>query len=84
MIYRKKKLRKGEYFFMKLKDYLVENGIVHSYFAKKVPTSPQKLSAWIGGHSKPRLESIIKIEELTKGKVAARDWITEKNTTMKQ
>lgn len=65
---------------MNLKEYLVSNGIVHSYFAKQIDTTSPQLSMWLSGKAKPRLESIVKIEEITKGKVTVRDWIKQSNT----
>lgn len=63
---------------MKLREYLKENGIVHGFFAKKLGTTSPQLSIWLGGKVKPKLEMIALIEEITKGKVSLRDWITEK------
>lgn len=60
---------------MKLKEYLVENGIVHGFFAKKLGVASSKLSIWISGQNRPRLETILIIEQLTKGKVKPEDWI---------
>lgn len=60
---------------MNLREYLKENGIVHGFFAKKLGTTSPKLSLWLSGNCKPRLETIVKIEEMTKGKVTAKDWI---------
>jgi len=69
---------------MKLREYLKENGIVHGFFAAKLGTTSQHLSIWLSGNSKPRLEMIAKIEELTKGKVALKDWITDKSDPKQQ
>ena len=64
---------------MKLKKYLEENGIVHGFFAKKIGVSAPQLSVWKSGQSRPKLEHMLKIEEITKGKVSVRDWIEEKD-----
>ncbi len=64
---------------MKLREYLKEHGIVHSFFAKQVGTTSAQLSVWVSGKVKPRLETIVFIEQITKGKVTVRDWLKDKS-----
>lgn len=63
---------------MTLREYLTENGIVHSFFARKMGVTTTRLSLWLSGRSLPRLESIVQIEKMTKGAVKTEDWITAK------
>lgn len=60
---------------MQLRKYLEENGIRHTFVAKKIGTEPSHLCRWLSGEVAPRLEAIVAIEELTKGQVTIHDWI---------
>lgn len=57
---------------MKLYDYLQEEGIQHSHFAKRVGISLPTLAMLFKGYD-CRLSVAIKIEELTRGAVKIRD-----------
>lgn len=62
---------------MKLKQYLDENGIRPSFFARKLDVTKSQMSVWFSGKVIPRKEMIKKIEKLTAGKVKIIDWFSE-------
>ena len=61
---------------MTLAEYFVITGLRKSFFAQKINVPKQTLSTWITGKKMPRIETIMKIEEATGGKVKPKDWIT--------
>jgi transcriptional regulator with XRE-family HTH domain len=69
---------------MTLKEYFEITGLKKTFFAEKIGVCRQLLSVWIHGKKMPRLETIMKIEEATGGKVKPKDWITERNMKQKQ
>jgi DNA-binding transcriptional regulator YdaS (Cro superfamily) len=62
---------------MKLRQYLEINGLKHSFFAERLGVNAPNFAGWVSGKCKPRLETILLIEKLTKGKVAPKDWVNE-------
>jgi len=62
---------------MKLIEYLKLERYTSTYFAKLCDVSKQQFSNWTKGKTMPRKETILKIQELTKGKVKPKDWFTE-------
>lgn len=62
---------------MILKEYLQQNGIRFTFFAKRVGVSQPALSAWMNGTVTPSIFYAHKIEQITKGEVKIKDWITE-------
>lgn len=64
---------------MKLKEYLDENGIRHSFFADKIQVNKQQLHHYLKGTT-PNIEIIARIEIATGGKVKPYDWLKDKNT----
>jgi len=65
---------------MTLAEYFQITGLKKSFFAEKICVPKQTLSTWISGKKMPRIETILKIEEATGGKVKAKDWVTVQNT----
>ena len=61
---------------MTLAEYFEITGLRKGFFAQKINVPKQTLSTWITGKKKPRIETIMKIEEATGGKVKPKDWIT--------
>lgn len=60
---------------MQLRKYLEENGIRHSFIAKKIGTDSSHLCRWLSGDVAPRLEAVVAIEKITNGQVTIHDWI---------
>lgn len=61
---------------MKLREYLKKERYTSSYFAELLGVSKQHMSNWTSGKVLPRKQNMLKIEELTKGKVKPSDWFT--------
>jgi transcriptional regulator with XRE-family HTH domain len=61
----------------KLLTYLTENGITHSFFAKKIKTSPPVLSRILKKGHTPSLKLALAIETQTKGEITPYDWLPE-------
>ena len=59
----------------KLKDWLDARGMRQNFFAEKIEISPVTLSKIMKGGT-PSLKTALKIEEQTKRKIAAGDWIS--------
>ena len=59
---------------MRLKDYLVENGIKGSWFAEQIPCSSAHLSSIATGRYNPSRVIIFRINQLTNGQVTAEDF----------
>ncbi len=62
---------------MKLKNYLQENGIKATFFAKRVGVSQPTLYTWLHGEHSPNIKFAHKIEQITKGEVKLKDWVDE-------
>lgn len=60
---------------MTLTEYFELTGLKKSFFAEKIGVSKQALSCWISGKKTPRIETILKIEKETGGKVKGKDWV---------
>lgn len=65
-------LLKNSEIFMKLKEYLDENGIKYGFFSKQLGISPRTLFN-IMQKGTNKFTTISAIEKLTKGKVKAKD-----------
>ncbi len=75
---------------MKLKEYIKENGLVHSWFAEKVGLLPTTLSAFLCGRISLATKYWTKIILETKGQVSYEElakskdeWEEKKNVTKK-
>jgi plasmid maintenance system antidote protein VapI len=66
---------------MNLKEWLDENGIKRSAFAKLVDVGPPTISRIIGGDRVPSRELIIRIHDVTKGEVTWKDWPSQRKAT---
>jgi transcriptional regulator with XRE-family HTH domain len=64
--------------YMKLKEYLKENGRTSVWFAKKLNVTTTTLSKWINDKRKPSNAYIYMIEQKTEGNVTEKDWEIEK------
>lgn len=64
---------------MTLIEYFQFTGLKKAFFAEKLNVPKQTLSTWINGRKMPRIETIMKIEEATGGKVKPKDWIKQPN-----
>ncbi len=60
---------------MKLAQYLDQNRIRPSDFARTIGESASNLSDWKAGRRLPRLRTVAKIEAATAGQVTARDFV---------
>lgn len=63
---------------MRLEDWLKANGMTQAQFAELIDSDQGHVSDLIRGKSRPRLESVARIEKVTKSQVAAADWLGEK------
>lgn len=68
---------------MKLRDFLQSKGMKINFLAAEIGVNQSLVCAWLNGAVVPTLKHIVKIEEITKGKVRARDLIVE-NTRKKR
>ena len=60
---------------MTLKEYFRVTGLKKSFFAEKIGVCRPLLSVWINGKKTPRIETILRIQQATDGKVKPIDWI---------
>lgn len=68
---------------MRLRDFLEERGMKGKFFASEIGVRESLLYSWLSGAVIPSLKYVAKIEEVTKGKVRAKDLIVE-NTRKKR
>jgi len=54
--------------------WLVEAGMDIETLARLLGVSSQSIYAWRAGRRKPSTDHVIRIEEITDGRVSARDW----------
>jgi transcriptional regulator with XRE-family HTH domain len=66
--------RRGIYGGMTLNDYLAETGETQTKFAKLVGASQADISRYVAGKRRPRADVLIKIYEVTGGRVTANDF----------
>lgn len=59
---------------MKLKDWLLANGLNQKQFAQKTDLSTAYVSMMLAGKYKPGRKAIKRISEETDGQVTAEDW----------
>ena len=62
---------------VKLKQYLLKNGIRASHFARTLGKFPSTFSRIISGENCPDLATATLIEQETKGAVACEDWLKD-------
>ena len=60
---------------MKLKDYLSDKGISVRAFAREMSVAHTTVIKWTAGRALPEGRHMIRLEQVTKGKVKARDFI---------
>lgn len=60
---------------MNLRKYFEETGVKQAFFAEKIGVSPQSIQGWMTKGKIPKLETLLKIEEQTKGQVKIKDWV---------
>jgi transcriptional regulator with XRE-family HTH domain len=65
---------------MKLREYLAQEGITTSEFARRIGLSQPSVSRLMNGHRAPSLDTILAIERVTKGKVKASDFAPGKSS----
>lgn len=58
----------------KLAQYIESNGITKVAFAKSIGTSRFYIHDLISGRRAPSVKMMLKIEEVTKGRIKAKDW----------
>lgn len=63
---------------MKLKEWLSKEGLTQEAFAKLLGSDQGHVSDLVRGKVRPRLDSVARIEEVTKGVVRAQDWLEPK------
>jgi predicted XRE-type DNA-binding protein len=63
---------------VKLKEWLAQQAMTQEAFAKLLGSDQPHVSDLVRGKIRPRLDSIVKIEEVTKGAVKAQDWLEPK------
>ena len=59
---------------MRLNEYLDQNSMNQSAFAKRVGVTAEAVSQWISGVRSPRPKNILQIERETNGAVSFHDW----------
>ena len=62
---------------MKLKEYLEKNCLKYEFLTRDLNVSKHQISKWVHGKCVPRKETMIRICELTNGKVKFNDWFTD-------
>jgi transcriptional regulator with XRE-family HTH domain len=60
---------------VKLSDWLKQEGLTQEAFGKLLGSDQGHVSDLVRGKVRPRLESVAKIEHVTKGQVTAQDWL---------
>ena len=63
---------------MKLRDYLLENGIQQKFLVEKLKVSPNHVNALYHERTTPTIDLAYEIEVLTRGNVTLYDWISKK------
>lgn len=61
---------------MQLFEYLVDHDIYQKTFAEKIGVSQPTLSRYLVGETIPSVVTAIRIEDVTRGAVKPRDWVT--------
>lgn len=62
---------------VRLKKYLLDNGIKESHFAKIIGVFPSTICRIIRGTNCPDIQTGILIETHTKGKIRIADWVAD-------
>lgn len=65
---------------MTLQDYLKAEGLNASAFAKLLDVTPSTVTRWLTTDRKPDLTLMVKIEEVTGGRVTMRDFVLPHTT----
>jgi transcriptional regulator with XRE-family HTH domain len=63
---------------VKLKEWLSNEGLTQEAFAKLLGSDQGHISDLVLGKVRPRLDSVARVEEVTKGAVKAQDWLEPK------
>lgn len=62
---------------MRLSEYLDYYGIRREFFAKRIGVCRLTIDKYVRGITRPKLEIIFKIQEVTEGKVTPYDWLAD-------
>lgn len=68
----------------KLRDYLENNGIYQTWFARQVGITQTNLNHILTGKSLPRLRTAMEIERVSKGNVTVYDLVPKDEDTKKE
>lgn len=63
---------------MKLREWLQQQALTQEAFARLLGSDQGHVSDLVRGKVRLRLDSVVKIEEVTKGAVRAQDWLEPK------
>lgn len=63
---------------MQLSDYLAKHGITHAAFAERLGVSQGTVTRYVNGDRIPRPEHLVRIKDLTRGKVTVSDFVAKR------